>query len=263
VAIGDPFDLVGDGQVGVVCVHGFTSTPYEVRYLGEKLAGAGYHVHGLLLPGHGTRVEDLDATQWSDWVDAVEDGFDLMRMLCAKVAVVGQSLGGLLALHLASRRKEVAAVASLAAPLWLDGLGRHVAKWSSDGLLQRVLPRLRTIPKLGGSDVRDKRVRAENPCYDSIPLRALGQLTQFMEVVDTALPQVTQPVLVLHGAQDHTAPVACAYRIAERARAERTRILSQSYHLLAVDVERDIVATEVIDFLRRTVNQRGDHACAT
>jgi carboxylesterase len=130
-------------------------------------------------------------------------------------------------------------------------------------MLQRVLPRLRTIPKLGGSDVRDKRVRAENPCYDSIPLRALGQLTQFMQVVDASLPQVSQPVLVLHGAQDHTAPVSCAYRIAERARAERVRILSQSYHLLAVDVERDIVATEVIEFLRRTVHHHGDHACAT
>ncbi len=262
MAIGDPFDLVGDGQVGVVCIHGFTGTPYEVRYLGAKLAGAGYHVHGLLLPGHGTRVEDLDATRWTDWVDAVEDAFDMMRMLYAKVAVVGQSLGGLLALHLASRRTEVAAVASLAAPLWLEGLGRRVATWSSSGVLQRVLPRLRSIPKFTGSDVRDKRVRAENPCYPSIPLRALGQLTHFMDVVDAALPQIRQPVLVLHGQQDHTAPVGCAYRIAEGARAERTRILPRSYHLLAVDVERDIVAAEVIDFLRRTVTQHGDPACA-
>jgi len=263
VAIGDPFDLVGDGQVGVVCIHGFTSTPYEVRYLGEKLAGAGFSVHGLLLPGHGTRVADLDATRWGDWARAVEDAFDRMRMLCAKVAVVGQSLGGLLALHLASRRSEVAAVATLAAPLWLDGLGRRVAAWSRDGTLQRVLPRVRAIPKFSGSDVRDPRVRAENPCYRSIPLRALGELSQFMDVVDASLPLIRQPVLVLHGQQDHTAPVGCAYQIAERARAERTRILPRSYHLLAVDVERDIVATEVIDFLRRTVTHHGDTACAT
>lgn len=261
-----PFDLVGNKDTGVVCIHGFTGTPYEVRYLGEKLAGAGYDVHGVLLPGHGTRVEDLDATTWHDWADAVEDAFDTMRMLYGRVALVGQSLGGLLALHLAARRPEVAAVATLAAPLWLDGLGKHVAKWSFEGSLQRMLPRLRAVPKLGGSDVRDRIVRAENPCYRSIPVRALGELVSFMREVDAALPQIAQPVLVLHGAQDHTAPVGCAYHIAQRARAVRTRILPRSYHLIAVDVERDIVAAEVIDFLRQHVTTNalhGDLPCAT
>jgi esterase/lipase len=56
----------------------------------------------------------------------------------------------------------------------------------------------------------------------------------------------------MHAAQDHTAPVACAYRIAERTRARRLRILPRSYHLIAVDVERDIVARDVIEFVAST-----------
>ena len=114
--------------------------------------------------------------------------------------------------------------------------------------------------------MRDKRTRAENPSYDAIPTRALAELAAFMRVVDGALERVTQPVLVLHGAHDHTAPVACARRIAERTRAVRTRILPRSYHLIAADVERDIVAAEVIAFLRRHVRPQvvtGDLACAT
>ena len=262
MAVGDPFDLVGDGEIGVVCVHGFTGTPYEMRYLGEQLARAGYSVHGLRLPGHGMRVADLDATSWSDWADAVEDAFDTMTMLHGRVAVVGQSLGGLLALHLASRRPDVAAVVSLATPLWLDGLGGKVARWAARGALQRI----RTIPKFGGFDVRDRRTAAENPAYDEIPTRALGQLAMLMEITDAALPSITQPVLVLHGKDDHTAPVECAARIAARTRAVRTRILERSYHLIAADVERDIVAAEVIDFLRRHVRPAallGELACAT
>jgi carboxylesterase len=262
VAIGDPFDLVGDGAVGVVCVHGFTGTPYEMRYLGEALARAGYSVHGLRLPGHGTSVEDLDRTTWSDWAAAVEDAYDSLRRVCAEVAVVGQSLGGLLALHLASQRTDVAAVATLAAPLWLEGLSARVAQWAASGMLHR----FRAIPKFYGSDVRDKRTKAENPCYSAIPTRALAQLAAFMRVVDGELEQVRQPVLVLHGQHDHTAPVACASRIAQRTCAARMRILPRSYHLIAADVERDIVAAEVIDFLRRHVRphqQSGDLACAT
>jgi len=242
-----PFDFVGDREIGVVCVHGFTGTPYEMRYLGEQLAHAGFTVHGVRLPGHGTRVDDLDATRWTDWADAVEDAFDTLAMLCRRVAVVGQSLGGLLALHLASRRPDVAAVGSLATPLWLDGLSGRVARWAADGVLQRI----RAIPKLYGSDCRDRRTRRENPCYDAIPTRALAELATFMKVTDDALERVTQPVLVLHARKDHTAPVACAAEIAKRTHARRTRILERSYHLIAADVERDIVAAEVTTFLRR------------
>lgn len=262
MALGDPFDLVGDRAIGVLCIHGFTGTPYEMRYLGESLARAGYTVRGMRLPGHGTRWEDLDATRWSDWADATLDEYDTLRLRCPRVAVVGQSLGGLLALHLATQRTDVAAVATLAAPLWLEGLAARVAQWAADGMLRR----FRAIPKFYGSDVRDKRTRAENPAYAAIPTRALAELAAFMRVVDGSLEQVTQPVLVLHGAHDHTAPVGCAQKIAQRTRAVRTRILPRSYHLLAADVERDVVAAEIADFLRRHARpalETGDFACAT
>lgn len=250
---GDPFDLVGDGEVGVVLLHGFTGTPFEVRYLGEQLARAGLTVHAPLLPGHGTSLDDLDRTTWRDWTAAVARAVADVRARCGRVAVVGQSLGGLLALHAASEDPGIACVASLAAPLWLEGLSARVAGWTTTGLLRG---RVRALPKLGGSDVRDRRARAENPCYPAIPTRALGELLAFFRVADAALAQVAQPVLVLHATQDHTAPVACAHRIAARTRAVRVRILAESYHLIAIDVERDIVAAEVIAFVRRYARAR-------
>ncbi|MEO8842063.1 MAG: alpha/beta fold hydrolase, partial [Kofleriaceae bacterium] len=181
--------------MGVLCVHGFTGTPYEMRFLGERLADAGFHVRGERLPGHGTSTADLDHTTWEDWAGAVETSFDDLARTFPHVAVVGQSLGGLLALHLASRRPEVAAVCSLAAPLWLEGLSAKIAEWASSGALRW----LRAIPKLYGSDCRDPIVRRENPSYRAIPTKALAQLAAFMKIADASLEQVTQPVLVVHG----------------------------------------------------------------
>ena len=76
----EPFDFDGDGSVGVVCVHGFTGTPYDMRYLGGQIARAGFHVHGVRLPGHGTRVEDLEVTTWGEWAYAVEEARPFARI---------------------------------------------------------------------------------------------------------------------------------------------------------------------------------------
>ena len=224
-----------------------------MRYLGEALARGGSTVRGVLLPGHGTSFEDLERTRWEDWAASVEREVDAMSARCQRVAVIGQSLGGLLALHVAARHPELVAVGSLAAPLWLGGMSGHAARWLTTSLGPLGRP-IRRIPKLGGSDVRDRRARAENPSYGAIPTRALGELLAFMPIVEAALPEITAPLLVLHARRDHTAPVACAARILElatRARDRRVRILERSYHLIAIDVERDLVAAEVIDFVHR------------
>jgi carboxylesterase len=232
--------------VGVVCIHGFTGSPYDLRFLAGELERAGFaDVTSPVLPGHLTTVDDLDRTTWADWVDEVERAIDRASPDGAPVLVVGQSLGGLLALDAAARHgaARVARVASLAAPLWLPPLSTRVADLAA-------ARGWRTLPKVGGPDIRDRREARGSPSYSKIPVRALGELRAFMREVDGALPRIAQPVLVLHAAHDHTAPVACAQRIAERARARRLRILPKSYHLIASDVEREIVAAEVISFFR-------------
>ncbi|MBZ0236344.1 MAG: alpha/beta fold hydrolase [Deltaproteobacteria bacterium] len=244
----EEFDFAGDDR-GVLCIHGFTGTPYEMRFLGESLAARGMSVRGIALPGHATRVEDLEPLGMTEWTDAVAAAFDAMAARCRSVAVVGQSMGGLLALHLATRR-PVAAAASLAAPLWFEGLSGFVARVTTRGPLAG---RVRYLPKLGGSDVRALDARRANPSYRAFPVRALGQLVAFMDLVDDALPDVRVPLLVLHGEHDHTAPVGSAARIAERvsARELRVRILPRSFHLIAIDEERTVVAAEVGHFFER------------
>src|SRR5581483_5557247 len=87
-----PISIAGDGR-GVLCLHGLTGTPFEVRPLAEALGAAGYTVEVPLLAGHGGTLRDLAATQWSDWLASAERAMDdLYRRIDGRpICVVGFS----------------------------------------------------------------------------------------------------------------------------------------------------------------------------
>ncbi len=56
---------------GAVLLHGLSDSPHSMRALGEVLAGEGYRVVGLRLPGHGTVPAGLLGVEVEDWRAAV------------------------------------------------------------------------------------------------------------------------------------------------------------------------------------------------
>src|SRR3954451_3676129 len=116
----EPFFLPG-GKVGALLVHGFTSSPFVMRELGEHLNALGITVCAPLLAGHGTTPEHLGATNWKDWVASAEDGLTELRDFgCERIDLVGLSLGANIVLYLAGQKpQDYAGVVSMSAPLWL------------------------------------------------------------------------------------------------------------------------------------------------
>ena len=79
-------------DIGCLLVHGFTGTPQNVRPLADYLARRGLAVSAPRMPGHGTTVEDLDATGPQDWLGAAEDALAELRRRCSTVFVAGISM---------------------------------------------------------------------------------------------------------------------------------------------------------------------------
>lgn len=238
-------------------VHGFTGTPWEMRYLGEHLHRAGYTVHGVRLAGHATSPADLERSTWREWYASARQGLLVLQAGAPRSVVVGQSMGALLALRLAVEHPEaVAGVALLAPALQISTRWLQWMRPAFPVVLPFLTPRLRFVSK-GDSDVADPQVRSQTPGYDQIPLRAVHQLLQLQREVRRLLPRVAQPILVLHSQQDHTCPVANVDLVRRRVPGPvETRLLARSYHIVSIDVEREDVAAAVADFTARTLKAR-------
>src|SRR5215218_5758283 len=104
----EPWSHAAGAPVGALVLHGFTGTPASVRNIAEALGAAGYDVELPRLPGHGTTVEDMITTTWADWLGEVETAYQRLADRVERVVVIGQSMGGTLALRIALDHASVA-----------------------------------------------------------------------------------------------------------------------------------------------------------
>lgn len=244
--------IVHDGSpVGVVLSHGFTGSPASVRPLADHLAAQGYSVRAPRLPGHGTSWQDLNRTTWPDWYAEVENAYTELAVRCDRVVAVGLSMGGTLATLLTQRNPEIAGLAVINPVL-------EIRNWK-----MRALPlarRLRsTVPGIGG-DVAKPGVQSH--AYERTPLRALTSQTQLWHQVTRDLPQITQPVLLIHSRVDHVVPPANSRLFRSRISSTRVTelVLENSYHLATLDHDAPLVQDAVTEFVRGVTDGAGDQA---
>jgi carboxylesterase len=237
----EEFDL-GQGDVGVLLIHGFTGSPQGMRGLGEHLAAAGLRVMGVRLPGHATTWEDLGTKTSEDWAGAVELAFDTLRSESEEVFVVGLSFGAALGLELATRRSdEIAGLVSLAGFVSTKDPLRFLAP-----VLQKVVRSVRGV----GNDICDENVR--EICYERVPTTATVSMLRFVRKVRSQLSGVHCPVLVIHSRNDHTATPHNAELIHDGIGSTDKQLvwLDRSYHVITLDLDRDEVFRTTLEFLR-------------
>jgi carboxylesterase len=244
----EPFEHDG-GPIGVVLCHGFTGSPVSMRPWADFLANAGLSVRLPLLPGHGTRWQDLAPVRWPQWYASVEDAFVDLRQRCERVFVMGLSMGGTLALRLAEvHGPDVAGVVVVNPSLM--SLRRSFRLLP---VLERLVPSVRGIT----NDVALAGISESG--YPRVPLRALRSLTQLWSLTRGELDRIDQPLLVFRSAVDHvveaenTAVLLAGIRSAD----VEERVLPDSFHVATLDHDAGTIFTGSLAFVRRQASGVG------
>jgi carboxylesterase len=255
------------GRAGVLLVHGLAGTPTEMRFVARGLHAAGFTVHAVQLAGHCGSVADLVATGWRDWAKSVDATVDALAREVDAVFVAGLSMGAVLALELAIARPDaVRGIALYGTTFRLDGwaVPLHARLLALLPLVCGLgLGRERQVMERHPYGIKDERTRAwivgSMLAGDSgaagLPGTPWGALAEFIALsrhVRRRLDLVRTPCLVVHSADDDIASLANVELIERRVAAPvETVLLDDSYHIVSVDRQRDLVIDRSVRFFRK------------
>ena len=255
------------GRSGVLLVHGLTGTPTEMRFVARGLHEAGFTVRAVQLAGHCGTNADLIATGWRDWYRSVQHAATELRAQVDRFFVAGLSMGALLALQLAIDRPDD-----------VDGVGCYGTTFRYDGWAVPAIARLSfLLPLVCGLGVGRARVFMEAFPYgiknerirqwivssmlsgDSgaaglagNPWPALAEFERLSRHVRRRLGAMRAPCLVVHSSDDDIAGRSNVEEIERRVRAPvETVLLEESYHMVTVDQQRDVLIGRSADFFAR------------
>jgi carboxylesterase len=239
--------------ISTLLIHGLTGTPFEMRYLGERLAARGVRVRGVKLAGHAGLPEELGPVGYDNWYESVVNGLEDLRQYGEPIAVVGLSMGAVLSARLAADQGESVAGLAMLAPAFFLPRSTSVALRGLRSVLGSITERI-YLHNPGASDIHDAAARSIHPNCRLMPLTAPMKLLDLSAVVRPMLPRITQPALVMHARRDHTCPMRknVDYVMKHLGSVEKRAVeLEESYHVITVDSEKERVVDEVAGFVER------------
>lgn len=228
-------------KTGILLIHGFTGSPSEMRYLGDYLKDKNFSVRGVLLKGHGTSPKEMKKTNYKDWIQSAEQSYLELAELCDEVFIVGFSMGGAIALHLA-KKYDVKGIISLSTPMKI--LNRQYYIGAAVKYLSFAIGK------------QSKIVKQKDPfiiSYDKTSVKCIISFMQLINMVKLDLHKVEKPILIMQSYGDGTVhPSSANFIYTKVASTDKSIIfLHNSGHVITCDSEKEQVFEEVHNFINK------------
>ncbi len=244
----------------VVLIHGYAEHSRRYGHVGEYLAQRGYSLCAFDLRGHGkSEGERAFISSFDEYLQDAEVFLSRARERAKgrPIFILGHSLGGTIAtLFVLERRPQIAGLI-LSGPL---------LKFSSDIspfhqklalILGAVFPKFPVAKKLDSRFIsRDPEVVRR---YEDDPLvyrgwtfaREAAEIVRALKRVSGRMEEITLPLLILQGSNDHLANVEGSAELSRRAgsRDKTLKLYEGLYHEVLNETEKARVLADLAAWL--------------
>src|SRR5688572_5754307 len=243
-----PYEIGTGRDVGVFLIHGFTASATETRPLADYIGRqTGWLCKGILLPGHGEKVEALENTTSADWLKAATHGYADLAKSCRRIFLAGVSMGAVLCCHIARRYSVDSKIRGL------------ILLAPAFGIKRRQLVGVKVLKhvmrfKNKGVDTANSYIERKLFSYTQFPLRKVGDMLDLGREAFNDLPELHAiPTLMLAGKLDATVSLRRIRQAVSQNPWIRYREFDKSKHVLTVEPDREEVFKECLKFMRHQV----------
>ena len=198
----------------ILLVHGFVGGIYDFGNLQNELqVNKRFDVYTFTLPGHEKHI--VKGVKFEEWIKSSEKQIEfLIAHNYKEIYVVGHSMGGVIAAHLAAKYKEVKKLV-LAAPAF-----RYFCFKDGKVNIKGINATVKSMPSLIKDEGRDKVIER----IRKTPLGTMIEFTKLVSKYSKDIEKVTCPILTIHGLSDHVVPAEGTEFVYNSAKA-KTNIL--------------------------------------
>ena len=203
------------------------------------------------------------ADSYDHWISQVHNAIDSIKGQYKTLNLAGISMGSTLALAVASQRTDISSIALLSPVLRYDGWSVPWYRFLLDIAYQLGIRNWEYSERepfgIKNPDLR-RRVRDKFKAHELsevgaplITARHLHEAKGLMSYVTKNLDAIIARLLIIQSVEDDTCSIWSAEKILANAKSDlrRTIWLGNSYHIITIDNEREIVLNEVLRFFAR------------
>jgi carboxylesterase len=246
-----PFDFGNPAsRVGALFVHGFTASPAEMRPMAHAVAqSTGWRCKGILLPGHGTQVEDMAKTNGEDWMQTVQREYEALSRECEQMFLVGLSLGAVLCCHAALRHLQDPR---------LRGLVLVAPAFGVTPLRRVGIQLLRPFHNLASKGKRASDYFLDNRLYSylHLPMNLAAQVVKLGGSAARGMEKLRViPVVIFAGDRESTVSLDRMLAVARDNTWIRLVRLPRSRHILTVEPDKEILFETSVRFMEQCLRK--------
>jgi carboxylesterase len=150
-----------------------------------------FTIHIPLLPGFGTKPEDLRRASIDMWKNALKKEYNVLKEKCTVIIVGGHSMGGILSLLLA-HQYEVSGIFLISTPIGIRGVGAKLVP------IVKLFIRYHKIP----SETFREETNGKWVGYDKIPLNVVKKYKLLLKEMISILAEIKNPIVLFQGRKD-------------------------------------------------------------